>query len=333
MAASLRQLAQRAILARELIRNAAPMRLLFLGACAVIAASLPCACLGAGAFRSPLGLRRARRRRLPAQRDLDFELPEGARAAIREGVPLTLRSRDRPASLSAATGSMRRVADARAALRAALPRPERALSGAQSQQRRAGVVPDARRRARCAARHQRSADSGSGAGRARSAATRSACAPASMCARCPMPCASSCSGPTIGASAASGTHGPRSSEAHARLDPGPDRLGTVGRCAADHGADGAAVGALQRSASLHRRRERRRSAGAADPDRRTADAADARLAQARGRLAARSAHGVDVGDARGRAAAAGVLFLGRVPQSRHRQLVPCRDPRRGSRMR
>ena len=64
-----------------------------------------------------------------------------------------------------------------------------------------------------------------------------------------------------------------------------------------------------------------------------ARAADPRLAQARGRLAPGSAHGVDVGDARDGAAAAGVLFLRRVPQSRHRQLVPRRDPRRAWRTR
>ncbi len=62
-----------------------------------------------------------------------------------------------------------------------------------------------------------------------------------------------------------------------------------------------------------------------DSHRRPSRAAGARLAQTRRRLASRSAHGVDVGDARDGAAVAGVLFLRGVPQPRHRQLVPRRD--------
>ena len=180
---------------------------------------------------------------------------------------------------------------------------------------------------------ERPAHPRSGTGQPECAGTRSACARASMCTRCPMPCVSCSSGPTIGDSAASGTPGRRNYES-AHSSRSSSLIGS-----------GLWVAALlimaqtvQQSANfsalhpVHRRRST--SAGLLvlfDPDRRPARATGARLAQARGRLAPRSAHGVDVSDARDRAAAARVLFLGRVPESRHRQLVPRRDPRRSGR--
>jgi Domain of unknown function (DUF4390) len=75
----------------RVIRNAAPTRLLFLGACAVIAASLPWASAWA---QTRLEVRSAYVERdenvYQLNATIDFELPEGARAAVRDGVPLTL---------------------------------------------------------------------------------------------------------------------------------------------------------------------------------------------------------------------------------------------------
>ena len=78
---------------------------------------------------------------------LDFELPEGARAAVRDGVPLTLHL-EIVVQRQRYVLARRNGGDARAALRAGLPRAERTLPGAQPEQRRAGFLRDARRRAR-----------------------------------------------------------------------------------------------------------------------------------------------------------------------------------------